>query len=264
MRDKPNLKSPETATGAWVDAVANRALAVVAARKVSGQRKIDPELLSMMRHCLLNGERTACEVTVNAMSDAGVAKDEIADLYIPALARQLGEEWCDDAISFVDVTIGTSKLQALLRELGPDWRADRHSAPDAPSALVLVGSGEDHTLGAQVLAGRLRRDGFSVKVRLSADAPEIVETLERTRFDAVFISASGSLPTEAIRKLVDIVKNNSTNLTPVIVGGPLGGHIDVVKAQSGADLVTSDIEEALHFCGLNTNPAGDSQRKRRN
>lgn len=263
MPDRTMLKPHAAETGAWVDAVANRALAVVAARKAGGQRKLDSELLSMMRHCLLNGDRAACEVTVTTMTGAGVTKEEIADLYIPALARQLGDEWCEDEISFADVTIGSSKLQSLLRELGPDWRADHRSPNSAHSALVLVESGESHTLGAQVLAGRLRRDGFSVKVKLSADPGEVAEAFRSTSYDIIFISTSRCEALPSVTKLVDIVRKNCSNSAPVIVGGALDVHIADIRALTGADLVTSNIEEALQFCGLSTPRPEDVQPSRR-
>ena len=252
MQDTSSPKPLARSSGAWVDAIANRALAVVAERKSGGQRALDPELLALMRSCLLQGDRAACRMTVAAMTDAGVRREEIAELYVPALARQLGDDWCEDALTFADVTIGTSKLQALLRELGPDWRADRYCRPDAKAALVVVDSGEQHTLGAQVLAGRLRREGLSVRLLLSTSVPDIAAALEGGDYDVAFVSASCGDTLASVRHLVDTVRKHGRKSLPVVVGGALDVHRDAILAATGADFATSDIDEALRLCGLNS------------
>ncbi len=258
MRDGQTRNNGLRKTDAWIDAVASRALSVVARSKVGTPRRADPQLVAMMRSSLTTGDREACRQTVLAMTESGVTREDVADLYVPEVARQLGEEWCADEISFAEVTIGSSKLQSLLRELGPEWRADHHSDADAPSALVLVHAEENHTLGAQVLAGQLRRRGFSVRLILSADRAEIEDTLQRSSYDAVMISTSRPETLESIRKLVNFVRTAVRRAPPIVLGGAIDGRGLDIRSLSGADYATNSIDEALRLCGLNNHSQKDA------
>ena len=263
MRDSTNSRHYSPQADFWIDKVASRALAVVAREKNGKAKAADPELLVLMRSCLLNGDREACHSTLLAMTKSGVSREDVADLYIPELARKLGEEWCRDEISFATVTIGSSKLQALLRELGPEWRSDHRSGPDAPSALVLLEKDENHTLGAQVLAGQLRRKGFSVKVMLSADRDEIEQTTARSRYDVVMISTSRPETIEPVRKLVNLVRAVMPKPTPIVLGGAIEGRGLDIRSLSGADYVTNNVDEALRLCGLEKFIQKDARLTRR-
>jgi MerR family transcriptional regulator, light-induced transcriptional regulator len=87
------------------------------------------------------------------MGAAGIRREDIADFYVPEVARRLGAAWCEDRTSFADVTVGTARLQGLLREIGPDWFSDARLGDRPPvCVLVVVSRDEFHTLGAMVLA----------------------------------------------------------------------------------------------------------------
>lgn len=243
----------------WIETIACRALSVVARASSGVPRGPDPEHLLRLRSCLLSMDREACRSAIRTMVAGGFSREDVADLYIPALARQLGREWCDDEIGFADVTIGSSRLQALLRELGPEWRADQMSAPDSPSALTLVHADENHTLGAQILAGQLRRKGFSVKFAVTASRAEIGELMKRADYDMVTISASRPETLESVGKLVDFVRAAARRVPPIVVGGCIDGRGFDIKALTGADLVTSNLEEALRLCGLRSHMKRDAR-----
>ena len=104
----------------------------------------------------------AFEILKPELRRARVSATAVADLYIPEVARRLGAAWEADCLSFAAVTMGVARLQAILREIGACWSADRGGVVDGPMVLLVLPQGEQHTLGAMVLAGRLRRMGISV------------------------------------------------------------------------------------------------------
>lgn len=201
------------------------------------------------------------------MIRAGIAAEVIAEVYIPEVARQLGEMWCDDSIGFAGVTVGVARLQGLLRELGPEWRADTSGTAKGPTMLVVVGADVSHTLGATVLTGQLRRRGISVRLMVGARAEDIGPLLRQLHFDAVMISAAQGESVEALRKLVAAVKQTATRPTPVIVGGTISGEgprqASDLAALVGADYVTNDPDEALAHCRL-TKAGRSGQHRARN
>ena len=259
MADDPKRRAQAPRPGKTDDgvgALAARALSVVAGRSVEARRSDpDPRLLDLLDAAARDASRSAIREAVETLQDAGVRNEEIADLYIPRLARRMGDRWCQDQMSFAEVTIGVSRLQSLLRDLGPEWRADAEAAPDAPAALVVVAMDDYHTLGAMILAGQLRRAGLSVRLKLGARPEDLARDLEEIAVDAVMVSASVGESLETLRRLVKAAKDVNSR-TPVVIGGTvLWDHEDLPRL-TGADWATSDVSEALERCGLTISREG--------
>ena len=154
---------------------------------------LDAVTLQALSDAAVAPRQEACRKAVSDALAKGVRAEDIADHYIPAIAHEMGYQWCVDRMSFASVTIGVSRLQGMLRDLGPHWTGDRMMDPTAPSVLLVVPENVHHTLGAIVLSGQLRRRGISVKLMLGEPPEAVAVQLRRCRYAAVFISASQSL-----------------------------------------------------------------------
>ncbi|WP_322893168.1 MULTISPECIES: cobalamin B12-binding domain-containing protein [unclassified Yoonia] len=220
----------------------------------SVDRQLDDNILGTMRAAALGADRENCTSVLDRALAAGIARDDIADFYIPELAREMGVDWCEDTLSFASVTIGVSRLQAMLRALGPEWAGDQSANPAAPSIMLIVGQDVYHTLGAMVLGGQLRRKGLSVRLMLGAQNHELAEKLAKTRYDAVFISSSLGETLESLRRIVDVVRKSCKTSLPVVIGGTIleTETLYDVMSLTGADYATSFPNEALELCGLTT------------
>lgn len=256
---KPRNASAETA-GHRVGALANQALKLVAARNERPLRPYDPQLLGYLVEAILSPVRPSPETILARFARAGVRADEVADTYIPAAARQLGTDWEADRIGFAEVTIGSSRLQSLLRGMALDWRADcGHGDGLGAAILVLLLEGTDHTLGASLLAGRLRRRGFSVRLLTSRPSKALATAVRESRFDAVFLSASPSESVESLRRLVDCVRI-AARPAPLVLGGSIlqvGSDSTDLMSETGVDHATTDLDEALALCRLSPMPRYD-------
>jgi methylmalonyl-CoA mutase cobalamin-binding subunit len=187
---------------------------------------------------------------IEKMFKAGFDPSEIADIYIPEVARRLGEAWCSDNLDFAVVTIGSARLQGLLRSLGPDWCAEDVQVSDsAPRCMLVVPETCQHTLGASILAGQMRRAGLSVSLKIGRSIEELKADAQRNRYDAVLISASTRESLDVIRRIVQNVRPNGRQV-PVIIGGNVLAQNEDVARLTGADLATSELEEAIRFCGF--------------
>ena len=219
----------------------------------SDQPPIDQNLLIQLSTSVLSSDRRAVRRAVDNALSSNVSPEDIADYYIPMIARQLGDAWCVDEIGFADVTIGASRLQAVLRELVPAWTGDSIAAPTAPRILLAVLPEIYHTLGAMVLAGQLRRKGVSVRLALGADVIELIKQLRRGHYDALFISASVGDSLENLRKVIESVRTVADAM-PIVLGGSIvGTHPDIAEL-TGATFVTNDPDEALSTCDLTIKP----------
>jgi methanogenic corrinoid protein MtbC1 len=215
-------------------------------------RRLDPAIMAGMRKAALSTDRGDCPAILRHALHHGIARDDIADFYIPELARELGHDWCTDQMSFAQVTIGASRLQGMLRDLGPEWAGDQLASPSAPSILLVVGQDVHHTLGAMVLSGQLRRRGLSVRLMLGVPLREMAENVSKSAYDAVFISSSLGETLESLRRIVNVIRSSTKKSVPIVIGGTvLEAETKYnVTALTGADYATSVPSEALELCGL--------------
>ena len=239
-----------------VDNLASRALAVMAARgnlrRSPSDRSVDRLFVDRMREIAIATPRRDFGPLLVDMERARIRDDDIIDLYVPEVARGLGEMWSADEMSFASVSIGCARLHGLLRDLGPDSSADDTRDGSAPSLLLLMEFREQHTLGAAVLSGQLRRRGVSVRNAMGATPGEVTRILERIRFDAVFLSASVGDEIAALKKIVDQVRSSCDTAPQIVIGGSI---MEIWSAEqlvglTGADHATCNLDEAMNLAGL--------------
>ena len=238
-----------------VDALASRALSLVARRNSETSAQFNQAFSDRLHDAAASlSDETVADV-VAEMRATGTPAEAIADLYVPHVARQMGDEWCEDSLSFARVTIGTARLQSALHSLGDEWSSLGYSSrgDDASKLIVIIVQDSTHTLGAVVLCGQLRRLGLSVRLAIGPSQRELQKILRSSPFQAALISASESEALESVRDVVDTIRSASETCPPIIVGGKILDLEDDVQAATGADFVTQDLFEALDHCGLMKN-----------
>jgi len=251
MADHQNLgaKIENAEPALWPHSIERRvAVAVVDDIK----QKIDDDLFAALKAAVLDPDPKACRAAIRQSLAEGTRPEDLADFYIPAIARNLGDLWCVDQLGFASVTIGVSRLQAMMRELGPNWASDTASAGVEGSILLVVLQDVYHTLGAIVLSSQLRRKGYSVKLLLGGRAQDVAKRIINTKYDCVFMSCSGGESLESVRRVIDAIKTTTNNPPPVVVGGSILEVTTVtdITTLTGADYATKIPAEALRLCGL--------------
>lgn len=207
-------------------------------------------LLARLTEAVIAPDLRLLEASKAEFRRARVSAAEIADVYIPEVARRLGQCWDDDQLSFVAVTLGTARLQAVLREIGEDWAADSQGPADGPSLLLLVPAGEQHTLGMMLMAGRLRRMGVSVCLRIAADPSAVAKLVSECAFSGVLISVSGESRLAACSNFIKAIKQSRNGSLLVAIGGAILDDAEEEMRSTGADLVTNDIDHVLQAMGI--------------
>jgi MerR family transcriptional regulator, light-induced transcriptional regulator len=172
-----------------------------------------------------------------------------ADRYIPEIARRLGQAWVDDCMSFADVTMGSARLQAILREISADWVANART-DDMGTILLIIPAGEQHTLGALCLMGQLRRRGVSVCLRIGPSDADLRNLLAQRTFDGAMVSGGQVAMLPVCTKLVTTLKDLTDGHMSVAVGGAMLGLFAEPVCIPLADAVTNDLTDALFALGL--------------
>jgi MerR family transcriptional regulator, light-induced transcriptional regulator len=255
-RDDPRKDPVDTGVidfAAWV-------VALLAERKSTADPVLRSDLLAAFHAAAIEQTHDAMEAFLRDLVRQKIPAATVADLYIPALARRLGEDWLDDRVSFMEVTLASSRMQAMLRAMGSAWTADLAGPGQSAALLLVVPPNEQHALGAMVLLGQLRRMGVSVRLSVAPDRAELRTLLAQGRYQGVLVSSATPSRLADVREVVEEVRRTGPDGLVVAVGGHvLHSGVDV-KAATGADLATSDPGLVLEACGIRFEGTGVRQR----
>lgn len=252
MQHEVQLGSAHLAEGSQggVTRFAAEVVARLVAKEAADGSGVREDLVMRFMAAVSSMDSAAFEELKPELRRARVSAAMLADLYIPEVARRLGVAWETDCVSFAQVTMGVARLQAILREIGSSWSADAAAVGDETTLLLILPQGEQHTLGAMVLAGRLRRMGMSVSVRIAPTTKELADYVAERAFDGALISIACEDRLETCRKLVKTLKEASNGGLKVAIGGALAEADENVMRLTGADVVTNDIALALQGLGV--------------
>ena len=225
-------------------------VARLVAREAAGGRVLREPLVTSFMEAVRSADPRAFDRLKPELRRARISAATLADLYIPEVARRLGEAWEADCLSFAEVTVAMTRLHAILREIGAAWVAHEVPGGGDKTLLLVLPTGEQHTLGAMVIAGWLRRRGISVCLRIAPSMADLVTLMASRRFDGAMVSIACNDKLEVCAKLVKTLKEAAGFALPVAVGGANLERWEEVCAVTGADIVTNDLPLALSALGL--------------
>lgn len=220
------------------------------------QRGTEPrnreEWLTRLCAALTDESDQAHKSLIAAMIANGISSDDIHDVYVPDAARILGEMWVQDRASFVDVTVGASRLQDLFRSrdrTGADKVLAR-CIPLGQSVLMVVPIFEDHSIGAFVAADQFRRHGLWVHMAIGLEAGELNDLAGSGRFAMIGVTSGSAKTLEPLAYLVECMRAASPNCPPIVVGGNFVTRSKEAEKRIDADFVVRTAREAIERCGL--------------
>lgn len=199
-----------------------------------------PEIGPFARLCHAPDEGPMHAV-VHGLRQAGVPVERIYLELLGPAARELGRLWEEDLCDFTDVTVGVGRLQQLLRELSPAFGAEVEHPADGRRILLLPAPGEQHTLGASMVAEFFRRAGWDVVGGVGGSGLEPVQAVQREWFDILGLSAGHHARVDWLRDCIANVRQVSRNRgIGVLVGGPLFAVAPEYGGGVGADAVVTE------------------------
>lgn len=204
--------------------------------------KISPEKIEAFCDTLLSADAAASIGFISEVRQEGAVLDEIYLGYIPGAARLLGERWDRDEIDFLDVTVATGHLYAIMRGLRRSmapWQASvgRH-------AFFASVPGETHTLGIAVAADMFRQRGWTVDVQVDASHGVIVEALAQSDHTVIGLSASRAAMTDALARLIVALRVAQPNAFILVSGQITADEPEIVRIVD-ADCMANDPPAAL-------------------
>jgi len=207
-----------------------------------------PQLVETLSSKSMVTSRDVLADALFRLSRCCVPVDVIIDQYLPAIAKKLGEGWKNDELSFADVSIGSSRVQTMLKQLEV-----RQTLPGAQigasSILVINPLNAQHTLGPSILANQLRREGLNVELELNVSNRDIKKLMACSTYDAVFISAGRTDDLDSVAQLIETARTFDNSI-PYLTGGEALAFNPEMKLATGADLATCDLTTAVCFSGI--------------
>ncbi len=189
-------------------------------------------------------ETDVAEAYVKYLLRRGLDLQTVLLQLLAPTARRLGQLWEADAIDFVDVTIGMSRLQTLIHRLTlplapPADRPDRR-------LLLVPAPGEQHTFGLVMTSELFRREGWRVHGTASMEPRELTSLISSEWFDIIGFSLSCERLLEPLSSFIQVARRTSKNKSVrVMVGGGVFAQDAARLACVGADLIALDAREAL-------------------
>ena len=236
-----------------VESLAGKVLSVLAKSRPAADQAFHSPDMDALHDALLEGSSVWRTEAMRLLKAPDVSLAQIIDDCVPLLARKLGARWCEDTLGFAEVSIGSARLQGLVRDADARLPAQDISI-DSKNVAVVVRECEQHTFGASVLTSQLRRRGLSVRLMLGQTDDELVSGLRGWRPDAVFVSSAS---TETLRELSDFMRAARAatgRQSPIVLGGPVLELSDKSLSGTGADIVVSNLDDALQRCRLQGTP----------
>ena len=216
-----------------------------------GDVEAEPVAASEMRtpvlkylEAILEGNRAAAESIIGAAHQSGAS---VADIYEKILApaqQRLGWMWHHGEISVADEHFGSATTQSVMSQLRPHFQ---RLPGNGRSVVATSTPGDLHEIGLRMVADLFEIDGWKVTF-LGANTPvaDVVELLERRRFDLLALSVSTALTLRDAGELIEAIRGTSaTAATKVLIGGPPFRVVQEVWRELGADGCALSAVEAV-------------------
>ncbi|MGR3513355.1 MAG: cobalamin B12-binding domain-containing protein [Paracoccaceae bacterium] len=181
-----------------------------------GAEAPDGEQIADLCTALISEDDQAGARYINEVRSQGTSIEALYLGYLAGAARLLGAWWEDDRVSFTQVTVGTSRMYAIMRSL-------RSEAPRAlhgkhRSAVFATVPGEEHTLGVRMAADLFRKDGWDIVLLLGMSHEVLVSDICASDMVLIGLSASGERALEALSKLIIALRIKKPNLRIFVSG----------------------------------------------
>ncbi|MGL4321557.1 MAG: hypothetical protein ACRCS3_11895 [Paracoccaceae bacterium] len=241
------------ASNGGVAAFASDVVARLVKGEISMTLPLREDLIDRFMHAIVNTDMTDFEAFKPELRRARISPAVFSDRYLPEIARKLGTAWEEDRLSFAEVTMGASRLQAILRQIGAGLSADDGLSDHAHSTvLLIVPQGQQHTLGAFVLLGQLRRRGISVCLRVSPTEDDLRALIGQRSFDGVMVSLALPEYIDATCAMLRTLKQLTAGQLRVALGGAALTLASITVPEDCADIVTNDLPTAIAALSLAT------------
>jgi len=233
---------PEESLAAVRPVLAAGQVVIAAPLAQTGESELGIAASVYLQAVLQGDRRAALSVATEALRD-GVS---VADVYLEILQGALyevGRRWEGNRITVADEHLATVITQWVLAQL-----YEKLEIPAAHRGRVVVTGieGEQHQVGANMVADMLEADGWNVRF-LGANVPRaaVLTSVEEHRADVLGISTTMLLHLSQVEQLVRGARERFGSDLRIVVGGAAFRFNPQVARELGADAYAPDLKSAV-------------------
>ncbi|MDX8352171.1 cobalamin B12-binding domain-containing protein [Cognatiyoonia sp. IB215182] len=208
--------------------------------EISAQRPSEYQLESFF-YALISDDDQAGAAFIQQARAAGASIEAIYLTYLAGAARMLGLWWDNDLATFSEVTLGTSRMYAIMRAIRRQIALPTTTA--SKSAIFTIAPGETHTLGIRMATDLFRKDGWRIDLQIEGDHDALVSHISNAPTQLVGISAGGAHSLQALSRLIVALRINRPDAMIFVSGHIVEEAADAIEL-IGVDGLASDIHAA--------------------
>lgn len=195
---------------------------------------------------LLAHDEQAAFAFAQELVERGVSTEHLYEGLFAESARRLGEMWTTDDCSFYDVTLGTGRIQRLIREFSHQFLADYAYPGSTGRILLCSATDEQHSLGVAVLAEFFVRDGWDVHVGPGLGSEALLDKVRESDYHLLGFSVAVTSRLAKLQQDIRRARQVSRNAgLRVMVGGSLITEDPSLAERIGADGYATDATSAI-------------------
>lgn len=227
-----------------VSALATEVLHQVARRAVQIRKARDKQAILAAAIALSTGSEEEASAALEALDDPLQGLDWFLSERLGPIAKEIGTLWNADKISFLEATVGASRIYSYLRyRRRPTHRIEHGLHKSATFALV---PGDMHTLGISAATDVFRARGWDITLLIGHSHDELSAQFEASK-DLIFgFSAGSSHSLAALGRLV-VALTVARPEAVVLVSGQITADPGAVLALPGVDNCDPDLESAFRW-----------------
>lgn len=227
-----------------VGALATEVLHQVARRAVELRKARDRDAVKAAAIALTTGTEEAASSALEALDDPLHGLDWFLAERLGPVAKEIGTLWTADKVSFLEATVGASRIYSYLRyRRRPPLVQERGVRKSATFALV---PGDMHTLGISAATDVFRARGWDITLLIGQSHEELTHHFESSQ-DVLFgFSAGSPVSLEPLARLV-VALTVARPAASVLVSGQIAADPASVLAMPGVDFCDADLETAANW-----------------
>ena len=185
-----------------------------------------PEKVEKLAYALISEDQTEGARFIQDVREDGASLEAVYLSYLAQAAYLLGTWWEEDHVSFVEVTVGTSRIYAIIRGLSHLFSP---STPAVVRAAVFASvPGETHLLGVRMAADLFAKDGWDIDLKVGRTHEELVQDIVASDCTIVGLSAAGRHSAAPLAKLVMALRISKPEVAIILSGNITHEALDLL------------------------------------
>lgn len=229
---------------AHVTELASEVLRQVARRAVDRRRRKDQAAVLAAAFAVTTGSEQEAVAALESLDDPLNGLDWFLAERLGPIAKEIGALWNSDKISFLEATVGASRIYSHLRyRRRPPLMPDRGMRKSATFALV---PGDMHTLGISAATDVFRSRGWDITLLIGQSHDELNAHFETSQ-DLLFGFSAGSDHSLAALGRLVVALTVARPAALVLVSGQIAADPGAILALPGVDFCAAEMDGASRW-----------------